>query len=1276
MRTIKFITCLSLIFFGLIKSSNAQITISTMNNPASFFVDQLVGTGVTYSNATFSNTGAAYASTSSSNYGLFNNASSVIGINSGIILSTGNVLGAPGPNSSPNMSTVNSRGGDGTLNTIVTPTYDAMGLEFNFVPESNVITFRYVFASEEYNEFVNSSFNDVFGFFITNNTGGLEGYSNKNIAIVPGTTNTAVSINNVNNGYGAAGALGNNTCNNCAYYRDNGAGSYNIQYDGFTTILTATCNVTPCASYHMKIIIADVSDYAYDSGVFLESGSFTSPSINQIDITYSNPSAGGNAAMVEGCSNGQMTFGLTSPTPFNRNIPFSISGTATYGTDFYTIPDISGTWTAPNNYFVTIPAGQTATTLTIVPINEGTVEGTENVVFAIQTNLCGAPVIHTGSLNILDNSTPFSSSITPPQNICLGNNASLALSIAGGQTPISYSWNPTGYTTNSITVNPPTNQSYTVIATDACGSTTTGTTSVNVNDIPTVVPFPTSQTLCSGETTAIALSSGVTGASFNWTISAGTNITGAASGSDVTISQTLVNSGTSQETVTYTITPSANGCDGPPTDIIVSVNPALNASATSTPVTTCTGTPDGSITIIATGGTAPLNYAIDGGTLDINNVFSNIGVGSHSVIISDAVGCQFTINNIDVIGNTGISITSIIPVDVNCYGESTGSLTITAPGATQFSINNGTDWFPSNTFNNLTSGTYNVLVSDAGNCQDAQSISISSPTAIAVDSIVTDMLCTVLGNATLSINGGTSPYTVQWFDNTTLPSHDNLTNGNYTVTVTDSHSCTFASSVDIGFSSGNMSLQTNISNVSCHGDSSGNISLIVQNGELPFIANWDGFTETGLSLTGLLAGTYNVTVTDLNGCTTNSNMNIIEPSQITLDSVITNHSCGTLGSASIIPTGGTPGYLYYWSVPGSTATISNIPAGSYTVTVTDSYNCSSTLTTIVDLVPSTGIEQISQSNILCNGDSNASATVIITNGSPPFNCIWQHDLTNNTNIASNLSAGNYNVTITDTYGACVVPLIVTILQPSALIINPIVTNITCNNLNNGIIVANGTGGTIPYQFQWSNNSTNSSISNLSEGTYELTITDGNNCIDSVLNITITNPTTLTTSTSFINPTFFNSTDGAATVYANGGTIPYTYIWSSGQTTQIITNIGNGLYIVTVSDYNSCNEIDTILIDVPELPVEIPTVITPNGDGANDDFEITNILGYTDITVEIYNRWGDKIFIFTGSGVEYTTSSNRWNGTRKGKDLPMGGYIFIVKLNNNKEPVTGVVSIIR
>jgi len=248
-------------------------------------------------------------------------------------------------------------------------------------------------------------------------------YSNKNIAIVPGTVNTPVSINNVN------------ASSNSSYYIDNTNQAKAVEYDGLTTVLTASCAVTPCKRYHMKIAVADVYDHIYDSGVFLEENSFTSPIVDQISYTTTNPVAGGGTNMVEGCSNGTITFSLSSATPMNRNVPFTLSGSAQFGVDYYTIPNISGTYTAPNNYYVTIPAGQSTTSLTIVPIQDGSIESTESIDFGIQTNLCGTPIINSGTVYILDNSTPFSSSLPPTVDICAGNSTTLTASVNGGQTP-------------------------------------------------------------------------------------------------------------------------------------------------------------------------------------------------------------------------------------------------------------------------------------------------------------------------------------------------------------------------------------------------------------------------------------------------------------------------------------------------------------------------------------------------------------------------------------------------------------------------------------------------------------------------------------------------------------------------------------------------------------------------------------------------------------------------------------------------------------------------
>lgn len=379
----------------------AQLSVSGLNATANQLVDQLVGTGVTWSNASF--TGSSNGS-SASNRGFFSNGNSVIGINNGIILSSGNVLAAAQTNQWNDYSWVNNLSGDATLNTISSPTYDAAVLQFDFVPQSNYVEFRYVFASEEYPEFVGDIFNDVFAFFVTSLEADGYGYSNYNIALIPGT-GTPVSINTVNQ------------YNNSTYYIDYNYLNAPFEYDGLTTVLTARCNVTPCKNYRMKIAVADVSDYLYDSAVMLEANSFSSPVVNHVDVTYSNPAVGGGTQMVEGCSNGIVTLNLSTTTPFNRTVPIILGGTATYGTDYTISP---GSFTPPNIWNVTVPAGQSSVVLTITPSMDGIAEGTESVTMQIQANLCPPYTYISGSTNILDDAMSFtfnSTAIPPGTNI-------------------------------------------------------------------------------------------------------------------------------------------------------------------------------------------------------------------------------------------------------------------------------------------------------------------------------------------------------------------------------------------------------------------------------------------------------------------------------------------------------------------------------------------------------------------------------------------------------------------------------------------------------------------------------------------------------------------------------------------------------------------------------------------------------------------------------------------------------------------------------------------
>lgn len=1344
--------------------ANAQFSIyniPTASTNANLLVDRLVGTGVVYSNPTF--TGST-SGTNAGNAGYFSGGSSVVGLNSGIVISTGNVgttnwtynNGAwiqyfnnatlTQNNTYFGLSSVTGTGNDPTLAGIAgTTTYDRAVLEFDFVPESNFIQFRYVFASEEYNEWVNDVYNDVFGFFVTSLESDGYNYSSKNIAIVPGTSNTPVAINNINNGpcsdpSNTPWGHSNGACVNCSYFIDNTYNVRQIEFDGLTTVLTASCAVTPCKRYHMKIAIADVSDPYYDSGVFLEENSFTSPIVDQISYTTSNPVAGGGTNMVEGCSNGSLTFSLSSATPMNRNVPFTLGGSAQFGVDYYTIPDISGTYTAPNNYYVTIPAGQSTTSLTIVPIQDGSIESTESIDFGIQTNLCGTPIINSGTVYILDNSTPFSSSLPPTVDICAGNSTTLTASVNGGQTPFSYNWN-SGHSTNPINVNPGSTTTYVVTITDACGLTTSTSSTVNVNPIPSVIPSTTTQAICSGSSTNINLGSNVAGATYTWTTSVSGNISGFSNGTGSSIQQTLVNNDVTPGTVTYTITASANGCSGNSQNVVVTINPTpVISSVDVLPNTVCIGNPDGQITVNASGGTAPLNYSIDGGALQSNNVFIQLGTGTHNVLVQDVNGCQSTLNNILVNGTSGPTINQVQTTDLTCYGINSGVINIDATGAAQYSIDNGMNWQPTGTFFNLSAGSYAILVQDAGQCNATSIAVINSPTQVTATFNSQDEFCGTLGWISIHASGGTPGYTYLWSNNETTDSIFNVTGGTYNVTVTDNNNCVNVFSVNLGNIPAPVINSITTNNPTCYGIANGNIQINATGAQYYSIDN--GVTwSSNSTFNALPAGTYNVMIKDANNCTDYDVVTLTSPSAMSAEITSDPEICGAPGGASVTVTGGVGPYTYLWNTNDTTSSIHGVYHGTYTVTVTDANLCTTQFTAIVDYLGGNAQLSYTFNNVLCYGESTGQIELTVQNITPPYTVNWSH--TSDTSLVQqNLPAGAYNVTVSDMYG-CTSVATISIAQPPQLSLTYTSVNPLCYNDNNGQITLNVSGGVSPYTYSWSNGGSSGTISPIPAGVYYVTVTDANNCTISASAIELTNPPQLIASTQSINPLCFNGNEGmiigsatggtppyqytwtggiqndtlmhvsngtyvvtvsdahnctstsSSTLYnppamnitgqiqqanhmgsidvsVSGGTAPYNFVWSNGATTEDVTNLGGGTYILTVTDGNNCMQTDTFVIDIP---LEIPTVITPNGDGKNDDFEIVGIQAYQNVSIEIYGRWGDLLFDFKGTGLEYVNKTNRWNGKYNGKDLPMGSYVYIIKLNDD-DPLTGVVAIIR
>ncbi|MFA5783016.1 MAG: choice-of-anchor L domain-containing protein, partial [Bacteroidales bacterium] len=321
------------IILFMINHGYAQLTVGTSMTPQQLVQNVLVGSGVTVSNVTYSGVAASK--------GNFTTGASPtnLGISNGIIISTGVVDGSLsqpliGSASSNFASSINGTGSDPDLAALI-PGYtinDAAVLEFDFIPLSDTIKFKYVFASEEYPEYVCSEFNDVFGFFISGPDPAGGNYTNKNIALIPNTT-LPVAINTVNNGT-AGGFYDPTDCISLAYstyYIDNEAlNGMTIVFDGFTTVLTAWCKVVPCVTYHIKIAIGDAGDEVLDSAVFLEANSFSSSAV-AVGTTFTTNL---DTMAIEGCNDAIISFVLNTPATSPYTINYTIGGTATNGVDY------------------------------------------------------------------------------------------------------------------------------------------------------------------------------------------------------------------------------------------------------------------------------------------------------------------------------------------------------------------------------------------------------------------------------------------------------------------------------------------------------------------------------------------------------------------------------------------------------------------------------------------------------------------------------------------------------------------------------------------------------------------------------------------------------------------------------------------------------------------------------------------------------------------------------------------------------------------------------
>jgi gliding motility-associated-like protein len=1197
--------------------------------PTALVQNNLVGQGVTISNVTIA------AGSDNRQYGTFTNANSNLPFSSGIFLCTGYVDEfatqtnvAPGGFNSTDPTCVFGNGGicspgDPDLAAIIAPfaSEDAAVLEFDFTPLSDTVRFRYVFASEEYDEYACSQFNDVFAFFVDG-----PGVPLQNIAIIPGTT-LPVAINTVNNGTPGQFASLPHNCNaptgSLAYsslYQSNPVLGANVEFDGMTVVLEAVVAVIPCSTYHMKIAVSDASDGILDSGVFLEANSFSSDAVVINSIT-----ADGDTTTTEACDTASFVFELSSPVSQDSTIYFTIGGTATNGVDYQQIADS-----------VVILSGDSTALVTIIPIGDGIPDNNETVTVSVTSGLC-VTITSTATLYIDEES------ILPPPS-------GLSCTVTGPNS-VQYSWDPivgaTGYEVSLDSGQTWIPAAPGPLTHDVTGLASGGVANIfvrGVGGLQVCNENPYDSLLCSACAISVNIDTIINvscngGSDGSATVSAiGSNPPFTYTWDAATGSQTgQTASGLPSGIYTVSVT-DATACQQ---SINISVSEPSAISITNTIIDAdCNGASTGAIDIEVSGGTvagcssssvvinefmpnpAGPNDGVDPNASEYIELIGPPGTDIGCYVLTDGdwsitipPGTTIPADGIFTIGNDAVYGAGTFDLDAEncgCFVDGIGGsglLVLTTAGE-YLAIFDGTGTFLSGVIYGTPTATNTPplgatavggVMPTAGLAGCLTSVTIpaaASFTNIGLPSIDGDAYAVtpdgssnwgyITGGTLNSCNApssGTGSYSYVWSSTQTTQDISGLSAGTYTVTVTDGNNCPAIETYTVSEPSA-ITLTTSTTDALCFGGSDGTASVVAAGGTvaLDYTYAWDDTnTQSTATATGLAAGTYNVTVTDDNGCTMTTSATVGQPAAgISLTMTSTDALCynQASGTATATPAGGTAPYTYSWEDNQTTQTAVNLVADTYSVTMTDDNGCIGIDSVVVGNAPII-TQSATTTDALCNGASDGTATHLPLGGAGGFTYLWDNGQT--TQTATGLAAGTHCVTATDING-CTTDTCVTVAEPTALSNNAFVTApISCDYTSDGTATINMTGGTSPYNYAWSNGQTTQTATGLDTMMYYVTVTDANSCtfIDSI-QLTAPLALVLTLDADSVGCRF--GSDGSILSTVVGGTPAYSYAWSNGPTVANNTNLSAGFYDLTVTDANGCTATETVEVGQPASAV--------------------------------------------------------------------------------------------
>lgn len=580
------------------------------------------------------------------------------------------------------------------------------------------------------------------------------------------------------------------------------------------------------------------------------------------------------------------------------------------------------------------------------------------------------------------------------------------------------------------------------------------------------------------------------------------------------------------------------------------------------------------ISTITTGGTSPYTYLWS--TASINDSLFDITIGMYALTVTDSNLCSDSIS-IEIAQNVQPVISSNI-ILAGCDGEDTGAIDLIVSNVEEPVTYLWSNGMMTEDISELTIGDYDIVITDGNGCQYNESYTIGANTGFVVNEIIVDVNCIDDndGMISLDIQNGIEPYMINWSHGPMTATIDNLIPAEYSVDISDASGCSgsFTYTVELLTS---MNVDAVVENNLCADQTSGSIALTIDAGGNGYSVLWndDSVDELRENLT---AGNYELEITDEFGCIYNYDYEVLDLGEpILSEFVIVPDTCGSggVGSIELIPLGGAMPFSYLWEDDSESTSLENLEGGIYTVTITNNNDCEIIEEAIVTSVSDLEVS-LTTTPITCAGSSTASATLIPI-GAEPYEYLWSNNAT--TATISELSPDiSFAYTVTDGNGCVGVGSIMFEDSLMTLEIIELVVPPLCNG-DEGSISITVEGGMTPYEYLWSTSSMMNTIQVIS-GSYEVTVTDILGCTaSSIINIHEPGPLNLSL-VSITNPTSTND-DGSIEIAIDGGTEPYTTLWSNGASSTSINGLSQGDYSVIVTDVNGCTDSlsFTLMIDV-------------------------------------------------------------------------------------------------